>query len=233
MTPARPAEGPTDSPPVSKVDLAHGIIRERILASAYTPGYRLVLSALAKELGCSPVPVREAVRRLEAEALVTITPNVGATVRGLDPVGYRWTMETLAVVEGAASGLAAGLLDRAALAEARCLNAAMREGLSDLDPLRHTRLNHQFHRVLVQPCPNPHLLDLVERGWSRLAALRSSVFSFVPDRAARSVDEHEALLGLLESGAPATQVENAVRAHRQNTLHAVLDRPHATAPPAV
>ena len=209
-------------PTASKVDLAHDLIRGRIRDGAYTPGYRLVLGTLAKELGVSTVPVREAVRRLEAEGLVEVVRNVGATVRGLDPVEYRWTVETLAVVEGAATGMAAAQLSGTAIAEARRLNDAMRDGLDDLDPLRHSRLNQQFHRVLTDPCPNPHLLDLVERGWTRVSALRSSVFSFVPGRAAESVREHDALLALVERGAAPAEIEAATRAHREATLHAVL-----------
>lgn len=208
---------------VSKVDLAYDLIRARILDGSYTPGYRLVLGTLAKELGVSTVPVREAVRRLEAERLVEVVRNVGATVRGLDPVEYRWTVETLAVVEGAATGMAAAHLTEAAIAEARRLNDAMRDGLADLDPLRHSRLNQQFHRALTGPCPNPHLLDLVERGWTRVTSLRSSVFSFVSDRARDSVREHDALLDLIERGAPAAEIDAAARAHRLTTLHAVLN----------
>jgi DNA-binding GntR family transcriptional regulator len=211
----------------SKVDLAHDLIRSRIRDGAYTPGYRLVLGTLAKELGVSTVPVREAVRRLEAEGLVEVVRNVGATVRGLDPVEYRWAVETLAVVEGAAAGMAAAHLPPEALAEARRLNDAMRAGLDDLDPLRHNRLNQQFHRALTDRCPNPHLLDLVDRGWTRVSALRSSVFSFVPDRAAESVREHDALLDLVERGAPPAEIEAATRAHREATVRAVLQRGQA------
>jgi DNA-binding GntR family transcriptional regulator len=214
---------------VSKVDLAYDLIRGRIQSGAYTPGYRLVLGVLAKELGVSTVPVREAVRRLEAEDLVEVVRNVGATVRGLDPVEYRWAVETLAVVEGAATGMAAAHLADAALTEARRLNEAMRAGLDDLDPLRHSRLNQQFHRVLTEPCPNPHLLDLVERGWARVSGLRSSVFSFVPDRAAESVREHAALLDLIGRGAPPAEIEAAARAHREATVRAVLDSQRGSA----
>ena len=217
-----------DGRSASKVDLAYDAIRARILDGTYTPGYRLVLGTLAKEFGVSTVPVREAVRRLEAESLVAVIRNVGATVRGLDPVEYRWTMETLAVVEGAATAMAVPHLDAEALAEARRLNALLREGLADFDPLRHTLLNQRFHRVLVGPCPNPHLRELVDRGWTRLAALRTTVFSLVPDRAQGSVEEHDALLDLIEHRAPVAEVEAAARAHRDRTLHAVLSAPAAT-----
>ncbi len=206
----------------SKVDLAYDVIRARILDRSYTPGYRLVLGSLARELGVSTVPVREAVRRLEAESLVDFTRHVGATVRGLDPVEYRWTVETLAVVEAAATGASAPLLSDAAIARARGINARMREGLADLDPLRHSELNQQLHLVLASACPNPQLLELVDRGWARLAALRSSVFSFVPERAAPSVEEHEALIDLIASGGEPDEVERAAREHRGRTLAGVL-----------
>ncbi len=210
----------------SKVEQAYELIRERIVSGRYTPGYRLVLGALARELGSSPVPVREAIRRLEAESLVAFERNVGATVRGLDPVEYRWTMETLAVVEGAAVGQALPLLTAADLAEARRLNDLMRAELDqpagEFDTQRFSQLNQRLHRTLAAPCPNPHLLELVDRGWHRLATLRTSVFSLVPDRTHQSVAEHDALLDLIAAGADALTVEAAAREHRAATLRAVL-----------
>ncbi|MEG2577897.1 MAG: GntR family transcriptional regulator, partial [Glutamicibacter sp.] len=63
----------------SKSEAAYQLVSERIVNGAYSPGYRLVLGTIADELGCSVVPVREAIRRLEAEGLVHFTRNVGAT----------------------------------------------------------------------------------------------------------------------------------------------------------
>ncbi|GAB3468226.1 GntR family transcriptional regulator [Kineococcus endophyticus] len=219
--------GPEAGVATSKVELAYELVRGRIVSGAYTPGYRLVLGALARELGSSPVPVREAVRRLEAEGLVEFERHVGATVRGLDPVEYRWTMETLAVVEGAAVGQALPLLTADDLAEARRLNERLRAELAGFDrgepdTQLFSQLNQRLHRTLAGRCPNPHLLELVDRGWHRLSTLRTSVFSLVPDRTHQSVAEHDALLDLIASGAPAAEVETAAREHRAATLRAVL-----------
>ena len=65
---------------LSKSQLAYSFIRDRISSQDFTPGYRLVLGSLAKDLDMSVVPVREAIRRLEAEGLVTFERNVGAHV---------------------------------------------------------------------------------------------------------------------------------------------------------
>ncbi len=206
----------------SKAEQAYQAVKGRIVEGTYTPGYRLVLGAIAKDLGFSVVPVREAIRRLEAEGLVTFERNVGATVAGIDPTEYLYTMQTLSIVEGAATALSAPLIDSGAVARARAVNQEMRECLEHFDPVRFTQLNQDFHSVLFEHCPNPHILDLVHRGWNRLAAIRSSTFRFVPGRARDSVDEHENLLKLIETGADADTTEKAARLHRTATLDAYL-----------
>ncbi len=143
---------------------------------------------------------------------------------GIDPTEYLYTMQTLSIVEGAATALSAPLITGSDIVRARAVNTTMRESLAHFDPIRFTALNLEFHSVLFENCPNPHILDLVHRGWNRLQALRSSTFSYVPGRASESVAEHEALLKLLESGAGAEDVERAARAHRAATLDAYLAR---------
>ncbi|MFS0715677.1 GntR family transcriptional regulator [Arthrobacter sp. 1P04PC] len=206
----------------SKSQLAYDAVKARIVDGSYSPGYRLVLGAIAKDLGVSVVPVREAIRRLEAEGLVTFERNIGATVAGIDPTEYLYTMQTLSIVEGAATALSAPLIGAADVARARAVNAEMRECLRHFDPVRFTRLNQDFHSVLFEHCPNPHILDLVHRGWNRLAALRSSTFRFVPGRASESVEEHEALLRLIEDAADPDEIEKSARRHRSATLDAYL-----------
>src|SRR5690625_114717 len=84
----------------SKSQLAYEWIKQRITSQDFTPGYRLVLGTIATELGMSVVPVREAIRQLEAEGMVTFTRNVGAHVSMVDLSQYRDSMETLGYLEG-------------------------------------------------------------------------------------------------------------------------------------
>ncbi|HEY9366797.1 MAG TPA: GntR family transcriptional regulator [Agromyces sp.] len=206
----------------SKSQQAYRFIRTRIDDGRYVPGYRLVLGAIARELDVSVVPVREAIRLLEAEGLVTFERNVGAQVALIKETEYLHTMETLALVEGAATALSAPFISPDHLARAREINERMRRTLDDFEPSRFTELNLEFHAVLFEECPNPHILDLVHRGWNRMKVLRDSSFSFVPGRAHESVEEHERLLSLIEAGADALQIELAARHHRTATLDAVL-----------
>src|SRR6476659_11501933 len=117
------------APAGSKSEQAYQSVKARIVEGTYTPGYRLVLGSIAKDLGVSVVPVREAIRRLEAEGLVKFERNVGATVSGIDPTEYLYTMQTLSIVEGAATALSAPLIGAADVARARAVNAEMRECL--------------------------------------------------------------------------------------------------------
>jgi DNA-binding GntR family transcriptional regulator len=210
----------------SKSQQAYEWIKERIDDGRYVSGFRLVLGPIARELGTSVVPVREAIRRLEAEGLVTFEHNVGAQVALVREEEYVITMQTLSIIEGAATALAAPHVTAADIARARIINARMVELLQHFDPVRFTQLNLDFHSVLFERCPNPHLVDLVHRGWARLKLLRESTFSFVPGRAQGSVDEHEHLLDLIERGAEPLEIELAARRHRTTTMDAYLASRH-------
>ncbi len=214
------------NPNASKSQRAYDSLRQRIAGQEFAPGHRLVLASIADELGMSVVPVREAIRRLEAEGLVTFEPNVGARVCVIDDSQYRHSMETLALLEGAATALAARRLTTDDVRLARELNRHLVDSLDDFDPRLFTALNHRFHAVLFAACPNPRLLTLVEAEWARLGHLRDSTFSFVPGRARESVREHESLLELIEAGAPLADIERTAREHRSSTLAAYLGRAH-------
>lgn len=216
----------TEAATRSKSQHAYLWLKERIASEELTPGYRLVLGSIAAELGMSVVPVREAIRRLEAEGLVTFERNVGARVSMIDDSQYRHSMETLAILEGAATALAARHLTADDVGQARELNRRLVESLDRFDPRLFTSLNHRFHAVLFAACPNPHLLALVESEWVRLGRLRDSTFSFVPGRAQESVREHETLLHLIERGAPLADIERTARGHRSATLAAYLHHEH-------
>ncbi len=204
----------------SKSELAYIWIRGHIDRHQFGPGYRLVLASLAEELEMSVVPVREAIRRLEAEGLVTFERNVGARVALVDADRYTDTMQSLGIIEGAATALAAPLLTEELLSRAEAINARMDTLLANFDPHTFTILNQQFHATLFEACPNKHLVELVERDWARLAGLRDSTFSFVPDRAAHSVQEHSELIRLIREGADGMRIEIAAREHRDHTLQA-------------
>lgn len=206
----------------SKSSTAYHHLHDRITSGQYQPGYRLVLSSIAAELDMSVLPVREAVRRLQAEGLVEMKRNVGAHVAMMDSRSYRYSMQALSVLEGAATALSARFLDALDLQRAHEINDQMVRTLKDFDPRSFTELNEEFHKALFSKCANPRLLELTEQEWTRLGNLRHSTFTFIPGRSAESVREHAHILQLIEGNAPLSDIERASRRHRVATLDAFM-----------
>lgn len=203
---------------VTKQERVFGTIRERILGGEYPPGSRLVIDALATELGVSALPVREAIRRLEAEGLVVFRPNAGAHVAPADPRLFEEEMTVLAVLEGYATALAAPQLGEDALRRLSSLTDAMEEAIEREDPLAFGRLNQEFHGLVVEHCRNEALVELLRDVARRLDAIRRTVFVQIPYREAESVAEHRRLIDLIASGAAAGRIEAAARGHKLATV---------------
>src|SRR3989441_6886380 len=129
----------------NKHEQAYSIIRERIFNGTYVPGYRLVIDALARELGISPVPIREAIRRLEAEGWVEYRPNAGAQVAAVDASKYEEEMTVLALLEGYATALGSIHLDKEDVKRLREINASMHQMLQSADIPAFSHLNKEFH----------------------------------------------------------------------------------------
>jgi DNA-binding GntR family transcriptional regulator len=203
---------------VTKQERVYRELRERILSGAYGPGHRMVIDGLAVELGVSALPIREAVRRLEAEGLVVFRPNAGAQVSPADPEAYDEQMSVLAVLEGYATGLAAEHLTEEDLDRLAAITDEMERAMERLDVLAFGRLNQEFHAVIAERCPNGALVEMLRSVSRRLDTIRRTVFVQIPYRGAESIREHRRLIELLRAKAPKAKVEAAARAHKLATV---------------
>src|SRR3954465_2163028 len=88
-------------------DIAYDYLRKRILNGEYVPGKALMTNVLAPEIGVSRTPIRDALRQLEADGLVTIQPRLGASVKKMDLKMFRESCELRLALESHAAGLAA------------------------------------------------------------------------------------------------------------------------------
>jgi DNA-binding GntR family transcriptional regulator len=203
---------------VNKQERAYRTIRERILSGTYGPGYRVVIGTLADELDVSAVPVREAIRRLEAEGLIVYRPNAGAQVAPADPGLYDEELTVLAVLEGYATALAAAEMGPADVERLKEVNERMVEAMERIDALAFGRLNQEFHAAIYSCCPNQALVELLKDVTRRLDAIRRTVFVQIPYRGSASIEEHSGLIALIEAGAPFAEIEAAARTHKLNTV---------------
>ncbi|KUF13228.1 MULTISPECIES: GntR family transcriptional regulator [Streptomyces] len=212
----------------SKAEVSYELLRSRILDGTYGPGYRLVLSQLARETGVSTIPMREALRRLQSDGLVEVVRNIGARVAVFDAAQVEHALQVLARLEGYATAISAPRMTAEHVERSREINARMTMALEDFDPAAFTALNREFHFSLYEHCPDAHLVSLMEAEWARLDHMRRSTFSHVPGRARRSVAEHERLLELIAAGAPAQEIEQVACAHKVATAEALHQSQTAT-----
>jgi DNA-binding GntR family transcriptional regulator len=204
---------------MNKQERTYTILRDRIHSGGFAPLARLNIDALARELGVSQIPVREALRRLEAEGWVRFTPNVGAIVSPVDTTFWEQGMIALAILEGAASAEAQQHLHKSDMTRMRKLSAEMEEAAASADPLRFSRLNRALHATMVARCPNSYLLELLEQTNLRLDRVRSTMFVYLPHRSEEALREHVHLIELLANGSK-DEVEKYARWHKLQTVEA-------------
>jgi DNA-binding GntR family transcriptional regulator len=205
---------------VSKSQEIYETIRERIVTGTYGPGYRVVIDPLAEEFGVSAGPIREALRRLEGAGLIEHTRNVGATVVGGRDEIFLETSEVMALLEGQATARSAPHLRPEDLHRLRELNTAMRGAADRGEMTRFAQLNRSFHSLIYERCPNRYLRTTIANCWDRVDIAYSGVFVRIPLRHERSIAEHDTLIGMLESGAPAEEIEAFTREHKMSVVRA-------------
>lgn len=204
----------------SKQERTYTVLRERILDGTYGPGYRLVIDAIARELEVSPMPVREAIRRLEAEGWVIYRANQGAQVAPVDTGSWKEVMVTLALLEGYTTAVAAPEMRAADRRRLRAINKKMRGAIDRLDLMQVSRFNHEFHEVIYDRCPNDYLRRELAETNERLNTLRATVFLYIPTRGNESAAEHDLIADLIEEGADPARIEREARRHKMRTIEA-------------
>lgn len=207
---------------MNKRQYAYQVIRTRIVDGTYVPGQRIIIDQIAKEVGSSHIPVREAIHQLEADQLIEYKPNIGAIVRGIDNLLYAETLEMLAVLEGYATSLSAPLITPEGLEELESINDKMKEALEKYELDKLGKLNREFHFFIYSFCPNKFLIHNITEAWGRIDIVRHGGFSFFPNRTPQSISEHANLLQLIKDGSP--DIENYSRTHKLNTLIAFKEQ---------
>ena len=191
-------------------------LRALILTGEYGPDERLIEEQLAERLGVSRTPVRQALTMLEAEGLVEIEPNRGATVCSFS-IDDVWDIYDLrAVLEGHAARRAAGRIERRELEYLRELTGEM-EGLAGRfdDHEEEIRalvgLNQEFHWTIVEASRNRRLGRLINRT-VEIPLMFKAFFWYTPHERIISNHYHRQILEALEGG-DADRAEIIMREH--------------------
>jgi DNA-binding GntR family transcriptional regulator len=208
--------GPPPGSRPSVVDRLTDAIRLAVVEGRYVPGQRLVESDLTEEFSVSRGPLREALKRLEAEGLVDIVPHRGAAVRKPSPAELEELFQVREVLEGLAARLAA---ENAGAPEVRRRLEreveAQRGGKEGFDTLDYIEDNERFHRTIVEVAGSPMLDRMIQQ--LRMPVYRAAFFRlFKASNRGRSVGQHLAILEAILAG-DADRAEREMRGHVGDT----------------
>jgi DNA-binding GntR family transcriptional regulator len=212
-----------DTPLVNntKAEIAYQRIRNSILSGELAPNTKITISHVASKFGVSNIPVREAIKRLEAEGLVVITPYTGVYVAAFDEQLLEEVYPLRALLEGYAARLATGLRTTDDINRFQEHIDAMDQAIRSGDMAQMDRLNYNFHIDVYQVSGNQHLVRYIEDMWQKTALARI-VFRFYPSRAETSNSEHKAIVDAIKKG-DGELAERLVA--DQNQIDSLYDRP--------
>jgi DNA-binding GntR family transcriptional regulator len=189
-------------------------IRSAILRGELKPGEKLTEQDLAAQFEVSRTPIREAIRQLEVERLVSRTPFVGVTVTRLSPEEVIELLDIREVLEGLVARLAAQNMDSVHLQRLKKslqqLTACAKKG----DVAAYLDHALAFRRALVECCGSATLAEFVLAIENRLR-LTGSRTAMLPGRMEASIHEHEELLDAVARG----DADAAERLNRERIQH--------------
>ena len=206
----------------TKQQFAYQVLRRAIMRCELPPGKRLIIDEIARQLGMSLIPVREALQLLQSEGLIDSVPHVGAVVA---PISRSSVTDTFTVMEGietVAMRTAAERMTPDDLLFLRHLVEQMDDTVANGEHQRWGDLNSEFHVGIARATAMPLLLELTGRAFSSWDRIRRFYFDGVLFRhLARSQEQHHAIVTALgERDYPA--LEDLARSHNREALASYL-----------
>jgi DNA-binding GntR family transcriptional regulator len=204
---------------LSPVDQAYQHIMEGILSGELEPGMRIPTESVADALGISRMPVRDALRRLEGDGVVTIPANRGASVAAYSPEEVIELTEMRAVLEGLAARIALQRVSEDALEELIHLKHRMEKSAGELT--RWMAIHDDFHNYLT--CLSGRPLLSAQTARIRLMLRPYSRRYYADSRETEITGlEHQRIIDAMAQGDP-DHIDQTVRAHALVNVRKLAD----------
>lgn len=199
---------------MSQGELAYAKLHSAIREGVFRPGDRLREADVASRLALSRTPVREALRKLEADGIVEHRARIGAVIRSLSHAEVVELYEMRVVLERTAAEMAARHASPAELDELDDLNRDIAGAVDD--PERAAAINQNFHRCIYMATRNRFLLESARALNNALLLLGPTTLA---DKARITTvcRQHQAIIDALREG-NVTAAGEAAEAHLQTSL---------------
>jgi DNA-binding GntR family transcriptional regulator len=188
-------------------------LRKAIFSNELEIGKEITQEEVAKKLGISRMPVREAFQILERDGLLILHNNRSAVVRGLTKEDLRDHYEIRSMLEGEAAARASGKPD--CYPELERLHGQAKESLSSSDVTAYIKANEAFHRAIWEASRSVRLKSLLNQLWN---GLPPQVAEFLPNQAEQSIPEHQNILDAIREG-NAEAARRAMQAHIRRSMN--------------
>lgn len=178
-------------------DVVFNTLRQGILRGFLPPGLRLMEIQLAKQLGVSRTPVREAIRMLELEGLVKTVPRKGAEVAEITPKDLHDVLEVRCALEELAVELACQSITKKELEALKSVLEKFRKLVPEGDVNALAKCDVEFHDIIIQSTGNNRLIQLLNNLREQMYRYR---LEYLKDASTHRmlIKEHETILNCLE-----------------------------------
>jgi DNA-binding GntR family transcriptional regulator len=193
-------------------DRVADLIRKAILDGHFPPGAKLSVPELARRLGVSRTPAREALLILERDGLVSTRAGTGMEVLIGDHAGLAEVLEIREAMEGLAARLAAERLEDSDLERMAKLVEQHHDALEDHDLDKHVELDAEFHRILRKGSGNSRLATMLERIEQQMILLNRSLSDTTGFEPRATEKDHRAIVEALKAR-DGERAEAAMRKH--------------------
>ena len=180
-------------------EMVYEELKMQILTGAIVPGTRMMEVELAEEMGVSRTPIREAIRKLEKEGLVTIEPRRGAYASQISTEDMVEILEVRQNMEGLAAYFAASRMKPEQLKELKEVSARYNKAVAEGDMQAMIDNDTKFHHIIVESCNNKILLSKIEQHQELVLRFRYIYYDNFR-RAENMPEEHRAILEAIENG---------------------------------
>ena len=206
---------------LSQGEIAYHTLLNAIRGGEFQPGDRLREAEVAARLSLSRTPVREALRKLEADGIVEHRARIGAVIRRLHHGEVVELYEMRTVLERTAAELAARHAVPAEIDTLDDLNAAIAKAIDD--PAKAAAINHDFHRCIYAATRNRFLLESARALNNALMLLGPTTLAD-PERIKTVCAQHASIIAAIRAGdvaaagaAAADHLETSLR-HRLKVM---------------
>lgn len=202
-------------------DVVFNTLRKAILRGDLTPNERLMELPLAKKLGVSRTPVREAIRKLELEGLVVMYPRRGAKVAQITVKSIRDVLEIRRVLEVLAVTKACKNITQDGIMQLRTALKQFKDVINSEDLTKVAEADVKFHDTIYNATNNPKLIGILNNLREQMYRYR---MEYIKDKTSHMmlVKEHEELVAAIVN----RDVKNAAKIaekHIDNQEEAVLN----------